>query len=364
MSYKICVYAICKNEIKFAERWYNSMCEADCVCVLDTGSTDGTPQKLESLGAYVKQVKIDPWRFDTARNMSAEMIPDDTDICVCTDLDEVFDKGWRNKLESRWDNSATDASYKYVWSFDENGNENVVFFASKIHTKTNFKWVHPVHEVLQYVGNTPQKTVFIPEMTLKHYPDCKKSREQYLPLLELSVKEDPFDDRNMHYLGREYMFYGMWDKSITTLTKHLSLPKAVWKSERCASMRYIAECYRQKGDINTAFEWLYKAIAESSQSREPYIDFAKLCMDTEDWEGVVYMCENALKINRREISYISDGSVWGAFPYDLLSLGYYYTDRYQKSLENVLIAAKLSPSDERILQNLRIISEKACPNGN
>ena len=36
-------------------------------------------------------------------------------------------------------------------------------------------------------------------MTLNHYPDSKKSRSSYLPLLELSVEEDPTDDRNMHY---------------------------------------------------------------------------------------------------------------------------------------------------------------------
>ena len=48
---KIVVYAICKNERPFADRWMASMSEADEVCVLDTGSTDGTPQRLEELGS-------------------------------------------------------------------------------------------------------------------------------------------------------------------------------------------------------------------------------------------------------------------------------------------------------------------------
>ena len=38
--YRIYVYAICKNEEKFAERWVRSMQEADGICVLGTGSTD------------------------------------------------------------------------------------------------------------------------------------------------------------------------------------------------------------------------------------------------------------------------------------------------------------------------------------
>ena len=37
---KISVYAIAKNEEKFADDWVNSMKEADEIVVLDTGSTD------------------------------------------------------------------------------------------------------------------------------------------------------------------------------------------------------------------------------------------------------------------------------------------------------------------------------------
>lgn len=42
---KIVVYAICKNEAGYAERWMASMAEADGVYVLDTGSTDGTAER-------------------------------------------------------------------------------------------------------------------------------------------------------------------------------------------------------------------------------------------------------------------------------------------------------------------------------
>ena len=50
MDKKICVYAIAKNEIKFIDRWYNSVKEADYICVLDTGSSDGSFEKFLSFG--------------------------------------------------------------------------------------------------------------------------------------------------------------------------------------------------------------------------------------------------------------------------------------------------------------------------
>ena len=39
-----------------------SMAEADGVYVLDTGSTDGTAERLRALGAGVGEVRGEPWR--------------------------------------------------------------------------------------------------------------------------------------------------------------------------------------------------------------------------------------------------------------------------------------------------------------
>ena len=94
--YRICVYAISKNEEHFAKTWMESMSEADQVIVLDTGSTDGTVEQLRACGAEVHTAHIEPWRFDTARNRSLSLVPEDVDICVCTDLDERFQPGWRS----------------------------------------------------------------------------------------------------------------------------------------------------------------------------------------------------------------------------------------------------------------------------
>ena len=94
-KYKIAVYAITKNEEKHVDRWVSSMMEADAIYVLDTGSTDKTVEKLEKYSkVHVTQKKFTPWRFDTARNESLELVPENYDICICTDLDEVFEKGF------------------------------------------------------------------------------------------------------------------------------------------------------------------------------------------------------------------------------------------------------------------------------
>ena len=73
-KYKICVYAISKNEEKFVSRWVESMKEADDIYVLDTGSNDHTREELKKRGVHVTKKIIKPWRFDVARNESETTI--------------------------------------------------------------------------------------------------------------------------------------------------------------------------------------------------------------------------------------------------------------------------------------------------
>ena len=124
--------------------------------------------------------------------------------------------------------------------------------------------------------------VTIDDITLNHYPDTNKSRKSYLKLLEISVRENPLDDRNMHYLGREYMYYGKWNECIDTLIKHLNMKSATWKDERCASMRFIARSYKNLGRIEESRMWLDKAISEAPYLRDPWIEKGILEYETEN----------------------------------------------------------------------------------
>ena len=352
-KYKIVVYAISKNEEKFVDRWVDSMQEADEIYVLDTGSTDKTVSKLKKRKVNVKKKIIKPWRFDVARNESLKLVPSDADICVCTDLDEVLEKGWRKKLEEIWQDNITRIRYNYNWKLDENNKPIVNFYTDKIHIRNNYKWTHPVHEVLTYT-NGNEIFLTTDEITLNHYPDNTKSRSSYLPLLELSVKEDPEDDRNMHYLGREYMYYQKWNECIDTLIKHLSLKTATWKDERCASMRFIARSYRNLNRIEEAKMWLDKAISEAPYLRDPYVEKAMLEYELENWNEVIKNCNTALKITTHTKCYINETFSFDNTIYDLLSIAYFYLDDIDNAIINIDKALKMEPDNERLLKNKEI----------
>ena len=354
---KIVVYAICKNEAHFVSRWMKSMSEADQIVVLDTGSTDNTVEQLRALGAQVTVETIRPWRFDVARNRSLELVDPDADICVCTDLDEVFHPGWRNALEAAWVPGTTQATYRYTWSFRPDGGEGVVFWYEKIHARHGYRWVHPVHEVLEWVGpGQPGLKVPAEGIQLDHHPDPEKSRAQYLPLLELAVAETPQDDRSVHYLGREYFFHGRWDDCIATLQRHLTMSTATWADERAASMRYIAKAYLQKGAADQAQGWFLRSAAQAPHLREPWMDLAMLCYQQENWDGVLYFTGMALTITVRPDTYICEAEAWGPLPHDLRCQAYFRTGRTGLALEEAQKALALSPADPRLAGNVEVLS--------
>ena len=356
---KIVVYAICKNEEQFVDRWMDSMSEADEIVVLDTGSSDNTVQRLRDRGAQVEAEIISPWRFDAARNRSMDLVPEDADICVCTDLDEVFHPGWRALLEAAWRPGDAQAAYRYTWSFNPDGSEGVVFWYEKIHARHGWRWTHPVHEVLTWTGEgRPGRKVTVEGIQLDHRPDPTKSRAQYLPLLELSVEEDPSDDRNLHYLGREYMYRGRWDDCIRTLERHLAMPSAIWADERAASMRYIARSWAMKGKRQLARDWYLRAIAEAPHLREPYTDLALLLYEDSQWNGVLYFTDCALAITQRPRSYICEAAPWGSLPHDLRAIAFFQTGRLKAALSEAREALALEPTNQRLADNVSLLECK------
>lgn len=361
---KVCVYAICKNEVQFVDKWMDSMSEADLIVVTDTGSDDGTVEKLKERGAVVYVDIVKPWRFDVARNISLDHVPEDVDICVCTDLDEEFEPGWRQKLEKAWLNHkpgnpgpiSKTGRYLYNWSLKADGTPDIQFFYFKVHERKNFRWKCPVHEFVQYVGSIPLETVYIDGMVLNHHPDPKKSRGSYLPLLELAVKEAPDDERMRYYLGREYMYKSQWQKSIDTLKEYLAIPAARWNDERCAAMRWIAKSYFRLGLLNEAYSWYFKAIAEVPGMRDPYVEFSKMCYELKDWSMMYFLTVEALKIKEKSRTFVNMGYSWDYTPDDLCAISAYRLNMMDQSLEHAKKALEYAPNNERLKNNLNIIA--------
>jgi len=341
---KVAVYTIAKNEEQFVERWAKSCEDADYRFILDTGSTDRTVEMARELGVEVLSASISPWRFDDARNASLALLPDDVDWCIALDMDEVLVEGWRKHMEGLKPES-TRVRYNYTWSWNEDGSAGLQYGGDKIHRRHNYRWKHPVHEVL--VTDRMDEVQEWCGLQIEHHADNSKSRSQYFPLLELAVKEDPLDDRNSYYFARELFFNNQFERAATEFKRHLSLERATWAPERAASYRYLAKC-----DLANREDWLIKAHTEAPDRREALVELALHYYSVESWASCFHFARRALTIESKPLDYLCEDFAWGYLPYDLAAISAYHLEDRESAIGYGIKALELSPGDLRLASNL------------
>jgi len=297
----VAVYAICRDEARHAARFMASMREADGIFILDTGSRDGSPRILRDLGATVEEAVITPWRFDTARNRALAMVPSGFDICVCCDLDEVFDPGWRQKLEAAWTADTTRLAYPFYYAPDGS-----FFYRSLIHRRRGYIWVWPIHEALMPL--IPEQVTRCDALRLYHRPDPEKSRVQYLPMLEQAAAQNPGDARMLRYLGREYYRSGQFEKAIDALSRHTAVEP--WDAERAASFRERARCHWHLGNPTEAEADYRRSIKACPTMREGYIELAQLLVPQQRKAEAAALLDRALAISAPHPTYFNEGWAW------------------------------------------------------
>lgn len=257
------------------------------------------------------------------------------------------------KLEKAWEKDTTLGIYTLNSTLDEEQKPLVSFYINKIHDLKNYKWIYPVHEVLSFIGQKENKINL--DITLNHLPDKTKTRSYYFDLLKLAVDEEPTNDRNWHYLGREYMYKGLWKEAIDTLLQHLKLSS--WKEERSASMRFISRCYLNLDKKDEARIWLNNSIKETPNLRDPYVELAYLEYNEKNYQESVKLLQKALLIENNPKTYINESFSYNYFIYDILSICEYYLGNYIDAINYVKKAISMEPNNKRLKKNLNLMKK-------
>ena len=346
---KIAVYAISKNEEQFVKRFCDSAKEADLVLIADTGSTDNTVQIAKECGASVYEICITPWRFDKARDASLALLPKDIDVCVALDLDEELQPGWREEIERLWQPDTTRMGYKFDWGHGK------IFMSTKLHSRSGYHWHHPCHEYIRPDPRTVEKFVWSDMLMVVHKPDETKSRGQYMPLLEMSVKEDPSCPRNAFYYARELTYYAKWEEAIVALEHYLNMPEANWRNERAYAMRLLGDCEEALG--RDGMMWYRRGVAEDPSVRETWIALSTAASKKKLWAESYSAALNALAITEQQFVYTMSPDSFTAKPYDLAAIAAYYLGLKQEAIKYGEKATELEPSNERLIKNLEYYKE-------
>jgi hypothetical protein len=217
MWMKITIYAICKNEEKFIDRWFNSIKDADYIRVLDTGSTDNTIALLQKLKeSYPDKFdyscqEIKPWRFDTARNTAMQLVPSDSEVLVSADLDDVFIPNWRNIVERNIAKGYNKIFGHYPY-YNDAGEIVSQTLQDRICLNNGSYWEGAIHERLI----TPnENSTLDDEWIIEHRQDENKDRrENYLTAAKNGVQDGGFYARLC--FGYELYNSGYLEESLNT----------------------------------------------------------------------------------------------------------------------------------------------------
>jgi glycosyltransferase involved in cell wall biosynthesis len=205
-------YTICKNEIKYVEKWLYYTKDFDYRVILDTGSTDGTYEEFKKAGnVIVEQKTFTPWNFSVARNYNLAMIPEEVDWCLSPDLDEYFSINVLSEMEKTIKDysNVTNISCDRLDIYSEvvRVGPPKMLGTNKIHRRNDYHWVQPIYEHLYWKHkNKNEVEIYNDDIYLIHDQDFKKQSrpELYVKMLKEEFEKNPTNCWTLWFLCSHY----------------------------------------------------------------------------------------------------------------------------------------------------------------
>ena len=356
------VYSICKNEKENLLRFLNSFDEADYVCILDTGSTDGTWELLQEeskkrKNLIIGQKEIKPWRFDAARNESMKLIPKETTMFFMADLDEVIkESGWCQKVKNSWDPLFDRGVYAYHRNVNKETDEIIRTIEEfRVHSKEWSSWKNIVHEALINHKGTKyflRETCTPLDIEVWHYPKEENKSIFYAELCEQNLEETPDDDLMRLQLAIEYE---VLEENKKALQHFLYLIK------NATGLRdfELARCYFGIGRFFMIYNNLKMSLNYFREGRlvdpsfiDNYIMSAQIYLQNEMYQQTIELCKSAqLNCNYTNWCNVYDTETY-MLPY-LLGLAIYLSGNKIEGLGWLTIAQFKNSNEEEITDNIQ-----------
>lgn len=374
MNYKVCVYTICKNEIEGIDKWYNALDEADLIVLCDTGSTDGTWEKIQSMQSdrfkvmqYIHDEEI--FHFGIARNVSLNFVheftidtPDTKWILIMLDIDEIFDKGGITKIKEQWTENCK-SMYIMGYSAHNKGYENGT--PQKVHSNDlEWNWYGRIHETLSYEDkpyyDLPQDWfIWSDGIQYTHYQVFDGVKHVYHTHMLKHFEDYPDDLWNLRNLFGDCLDIGnpeeifKYGQCLIETVNRVSNDDYLKREYAIHAYLGMSEAAKLNNDEELRFKYLYEACKLNMEYndffRRPYSMMGKYYEDMGNEPMMLEYYSKAIK-NQRGNKNIVDNPYYDSdcVIYSDLSLFYYYrmNDKI-KSLGYMELAYYITTDDER-----------------
>lgn len=380
------VVLIAKNEAKTLPRLLASLTEfrerGGEIVLVDTGSTDSTAQLARDAGCIVEEVgarfirTISEQEADTingryikgdeadivaagdrnfdyaaARNYAATLASND--MIAMPDCDEAYTKLDLDALQGIIDAGTEQLEYDFVYAHDDEGNAVIEFMHCKFYNRTKLYWKGIIHEVLQDIPGKSSITRQRLEQSvikLEHWQNQETPRGHYLTGLALAVFEEPENDRNSFYFGRELMYTGRFVSAIAEFERHIAMDR--WPAERAQSMIYIGDCLDKMGHGEDALAWYFKAFQVSPNRREPLMRMAEYYyrLGTSGVQHLIPLVAAALQITEPDSFYGNHQPYYENIPHEMMYWALWQKGETSEAFQHYMICLGYQPFNEKYLE--------------
>lgn len=317
---RIGVYAIGKDEMKFARRFFENIIGADHAVICDTGSTDGTYELLVDAAKDcdrfdIHRISVQPFRFDDARNTAMMLLRTDLDLCISIDFDELLPDAWHAYLgekiveELHTQGYVTDRwnhRFSTIWDWEGEGKSASEHWHERIHTRHNYLWKLPVHEVLVKQGS-PENIKWLSDFTMVQKPDTSKNRSSYLPMLEKSLKEDNTRWKTWSFYASDLANAGRVNEAINAMKNALLCPDV----DKAFVHHSLSRYNQMQGYNREAVEEAVNAAMAAPSVREYKVYVAQLYLDLGDKMAARPWLSMANGMKERTYGYEYNPACWG-----------------------------------------------------
>lgn len=336
----ICLSMIVKNESKTILKLLNSCYHLlDSYCICDTGSSDNTKEIIidffekKNISGIIFTDSF--YNFGYNRNVTYQRSKNMGDYLLLLDADMILTDNGFNKEELTQD----------VYLIDED--------VRLINTRCSVEVKGPVYEYYDIKKPYTQDNI----NSLKILNTGKPNYQRNIILLNNSLKVDPNNPRNIFYLANCYKNIGDIENAKKWYQRKLQ--EKGWNQEVFMTYYNLCEIFR------TNLPLLKKYAIEGYQMRLDRIEtlylYFEVLMENQMYEDA-YQFAKHIKINKNIEGLFIQQDIYEWKMNYLLSMLYYYVGEYQKgfSLSIELLRENILPEDEynTVLENIGFYLDK------
>ena len=366
---KLTLCMIVLNEAEVLERCLlSAQGLADEIVVVDTGSTDGTVEIAERLGARVERFE---WcdDFAAARNRSFDLAGGD--YILWLDADDVLPAESLRQLIELKPRLRHDVYFlPYEYAQDEYGRSTCTLYRERlVRNLSAIRWVGEVHEHLTTAGRETERL----EIAVRHMrtpQGAAADRRRNLRILEKAVAKPggSSNPRTAYYLARELDDAGETVRAVEAYERYLALP-AAWIEDRFLAMYRLGDAARRMAlsEPETALTWRARARQAGKQARaamperaESYCLLGDLALDESDAEEAAFWYKQAVRPVPSLLGPVQPAD-YLVRPAVQLCLAYDRMGQAQLAYEWNERALAERPTDRNLLYNRRYLSAKLGP---